>query len=144
MEKLKIDTIVLEGIDRCGKDMLLAHLSRMDRKYILTARGIISNLSYCKIFEREPVNYDLEQHKHELYVFIDVDKDDWAIRCSLTDEPTISYDEHTKAFDKTAHEVKDAGINVLFLNSSEQTIHQMAEEILVAADSLNKIKPERE
>ena len=54
MKKLRIDTIVLEGVDKTGKDTILKYIDIIGKhKYAVYQRGLISNATYSEIYNRE-------------------------------------------------------------------------------------------
>lgn len=134
-----VDTIILDGIDRCGKGQMRGVLSMQDRNYILIDRGLPSCIAYNKIYGREEAKYDLKSHENELFVHLYVDKKDWEIRCKLTNEPPIDYDLHMNEFCKTFEYLENHGMKVLVLNTSEgQSIYEMSRIILEEADRYNR------
>ena len=55
-KKLKIDTIILEGIDKTGKDTIQQYIYRLKKgRYAVYNRGNISNAAYDKIFNRNDI-----------------------------------------------------------------------------------------
>ena len=132
-----IDTIVLDGIDKCGKNLLMGVLANLDRKYILVCRGLQSCLSYDEIYDRPRVKYDFQSHRNELFVFLDIEENDWKIRCKLTNEPKIDYNEHNSVFQKTFDVLANSGLTTFRVYPSKDSVYQMAKAILDFADEMN-------
>lgn len=136
-EALKIDTICIEGPDKTGKDTLAAYLSQMTRDIIITVRGMISNIAYHRIYHREECAYDVNAHKHEVYVMLDADPQDQKIRCKLTHEEESFYEQQRVMFRAVADEFSDKGLIVLHANTSEETPYKLARRILDLVENLN-------
>lgn len=136
--KLKIDTICLSGIDRCGKDTMYRVVGALDRKYILECRGLPDNITYNRLFGRE-TEYALLQHKNTLYVHLYVAKPDWLLRCKLTNEPPIDYEKHVEEFCATFEHLHRVGLKTMTVYTSEESIYNIAKKILEYADSLNNL-----
>lgn len=133
----KFYTVVFEGIDRCGKTTMRYFLGKMSNHTLITYdRGIITNVAWNKMLGRK-FEYDLDMWKNTLFVHLTVDKDDWEIRCKLTNEDPINYDEHTKMYVDAFKEFNDNGFHVRTYNTSEMTHKQISEDILEYLNSLN-------
>ena len=75
---MKIDTIVIEGVDKTGKDTLLKYIDMIgNHRYAIYTRGNISNIVYAKAFNRNVNNYKM--HPHIFYVLLTGEKDDLDI-----------------------------------------------------------------
>ena len=101
IKKLKIDTIILEGIDKTGKDTIQQYIYRLKKgRYAVYNRGNISNAAYDKIFNRnEYIERDLPNNF--LYILLTVDPDDLKIRFEINNEPEIDREYHAKVFYET-------------------------------------------
>ena len=110
----KYYTVIFEGIDKTGKDQLARYVDEIcGHDMCLPRRGIVSNVAYAKLYGREAPEYDLSNHKHEIYVLLRCsDKTDWKMRCKLTNEPAIDYEKNVEVFEttwdwfKTVHDPK--------------------------------------
>ena len=81
--KFKIDTIILEGVDKTGKDTLVQYIDKVcNHKYAVYQRGNISNNAYAKIFNRQTYNYNMSHNV--LYVLLTADIEDLKIRFKIT------------------------------------------------------------
>jgi hypothetical protein len=86
--KYKVFNVEFDGIDKSGKDSIMHQIfSYAPNKYIPKARGLISQLAYTKIFNRD-AEYDVSKGyiDNTLFVLLTVDEDDWNIRGDLSHE----------------------------------------------------------
>lgn len=142
--KLKVFNIELDGIDKCGKDSVRPYVFYLEPgKYLCRARGLISQIAYAKLYKRD-IEWDgVDYAKSTLFVLLEVDKQDWEIRCKLTNEPNtgFTYEEMTQAFKLALYELKerfDVSENqILVFNTSEYTPYAIADEIKTHLEYLN-------
>lgn len=142
--KLKVFNIELDGIDKCGKDSVRPYVFYLEPgKYLCRARGLISQIAYAKLYKRK-LEFDAEMYtKNTLFVLLEVNKQDWEIRCKLTNEPNtgFTYEEMTQAFKLALHEVKERfnvqENQILVFNTSEDTPYTIADEIKTHLEYLN-------
>lgn len=138
MGQLKYYNIYLDGIDKCGKDLINTYINYLANfKYLNKSRGLITMMAYSEKFNRK-YDYDLESMKHSVHFLIDVDKDDWAVRCRNTNEPSINYEYDTALFNKAYNKLEEAGYKVYKFNSSVDTPYAIACKIIAILNSLNK------
>lgn len=134
----KYYTVVLEGIDKTGKDQLARYIDQYCGHWMcIPRRGIVSNIAYAKLYGREAPEYDVENHKHELYVLLRADKEDWKMRCHLTNEPAIDYEQNVQVFEDTWKWLKTTGIPCIEFDTTGMTPHQIAHAIIAKIASLN-------
>lgn len=145
MKNIKVFNIEFDGIDKCGKDTVKSQIWYFaPGMYLPRARGLISQLAYAKLYKRD-VNYNIERGyvMNTLFVLLEVDKQDWEIRCKLTNEPNtgFTYEEMTQAFKLALYELKerfDVPENqILVFNTSEYTPYIIADEIKTHLEYLN-------
>lgn len=137
MGKINKYIVFIDGIDKAGKDLVASYVDYLsNRKYIAKARGIISQVAFSKLYNR---NYDyLLDPNNSIQVYLTVDKPDWQIRCKLNNEPSIDYETNLEAFNKAKNFIKNSGYTVLEFNTSEETAFSIANKIVSFMDSLNK------
>lgn len=142
--KLKVFNIELDGIDKCGKDSVRPYVFYLEPgKYLCRARGLISQIAYAKLYKRYIEWNGIDYAKNTLFVLLEVDKQDWEIRCKLTNEPNTSftYEQMTQAFKLALYELKerfDVSENqILVFNTSEYTPYAIADEIKTHLEYLN-------
>lgn len=116
MTESKFYTIVLDGIDKTGKDLIAKYIWELDNSVHVVVRGWPSMQAYARIYERS-INYALPQ-KDALYVHLLADCDDWRIRCKLTDEPAIDYALHNFRFDEAFTTLVSNDYYTFTINSS--------------------------
>lgn len=145
MKNIKVFNIEFDGIDKCGKDTVKSQIWYFaPGMYLPRARGLISQLAYAKLYKRD-VNYDIERGyvMNTLFVLLEVDKQDWEIRCKLTNEPNtdFTYEEMTKAFRLALYEVKERfnvpENQILVFNTSVNTPYAIAKKITTHLEYLN-------
>ena len=142
--KFKIFNIELDGIDKCGKDSVRPYVFYLEPgKYLCRARGLISQIAYAKLYKRK-LEFDAETYtKNTLFVLLEVNKQDWEIRCKLTNEPNtgFTYEEMTQAFNLALYEVKERfnvpENQILVFNTSEYTPYAIADKIKTHLEYLN-------
>ena len=142
--KLKVFNIELDGIDKCGKDSVRPYVFYLEPgKYLCRARGLISQIAYAKLYKRDIEWNGAYYTKNTLFVLLEVNKQDWEIRCKLTNEPSLvfTYEEMTQAFKLALYELKerfDVPENqILVFNTSEYTPYAIADEIKTHLEYLN-------
>lgn len=136
---MKYDTIVLEGIDKTGKDTILRYICELSNyKYLVQSRGILSQIAYSKLYNRD-YKYEIKnKYNNVLFVYLTVDREDWNIRCNMTNEPVISYDDNVDAFHYTIIECCKY-INIINFNTSKKTPYQIAKQIVEYMNELNEV-----
>ena len=143
MRKMEYHTIVLEGIDKTGKDSLARYIDEVSgHRYVLPRRGVVSNIAYAKLYGRADFpEYPLDQHSHEVYVLLRcTSKVDWEMRCRLTGEAPISYEKNVAAFEEVWANFKasrDSAINLEY-DTSHMTLIDIATDIVKKVDALNE------
>ena len=133
--KFKIDTIILEGVDKTGKDTLVQYIDKVcNHKYAVYQRGNISNNAYAKIFNRQTYNYSMSHNA--LYVLLTADVEDLKIRFKITNEPNIDIKTHLEVFEDTFAEMTK-GCYASKYNTSELTPYKIAKSIVDLVDNIN-------
>lgn len=142
--KLKVFNIELDGIDKCGKDSIRPYVFYLEPgKYLCRARGLISQIAYAKLYKRDIEWNGAYYTKNTLFVLLEVNKQDWEIRCKLTNEPSLgfTYEEMTQAFNLALYELKERfnvpEDRILVLNTSANTPYAIAKEITTHLEYLN-------
>ena len=106
---MKYYSICIDGIDKTGKDTLLGFIDRLsNHKYIINVRGMLSQIAYSDLYKRD-FNYDLSTQQHILNVLLTADKEDWEVRCKLTREPAINYEDNCEVFEEAYTALHRAG-----------------------------------
>jgi hypothetical protein len=135
---IKYYKVVLDGIDKTGKDKIREYVRSLSRgRYTCSARGIMSLLAYSKLYERN-YKYDLSNEKNTINVLLDVQKEDWEIRCKLTQEPLINFEQNRMAFQYSREELLKNELIVLEYNTTLYTPYYIALDIIKKMDKLNE------
>lgn len=125
-----IRMISIEGIDKSGKGLVFKYLQQLGNyEHLILDRGPLSNYVFSKMFKRGH-QYDIRSFSDILFVFLDVEKEDWEIRRKITGEQKISYFEHYAAYQAAINDFKANGCVFLRYNTSVNTPYQIAKDIL--------------
>lgn len=143
--KLKVFNIELDGIDKCGKDSVRPYVFYLEPgKYLCRARGLISQIAYAKLYKRN-IDWDaITYAKNTLFVLLKVDKQDWEIRCKLTNEPNtgFTYEEMSIAFFRATLELQKrfnvTSEQIMQFNTSNMPPYYIAKCICDRLKSLNE------
>lgn len=133
--------VFIEGIDKSGKDTIARYVNEYTNyAHYVSARGPMSVIAYSEKFGRDSDNFEyLKKIKDNiLIVYLVVDEDDFNIRCKLTNEPFINYNDDCKLFDDAAkYCMSTLGLNVSKANTSKQTPQQIATLIVHTINALS-------
>lgn len=132
---MKYYTIVLDGIDKSGKDTIARYIWLLDNRLKTVVRGWPSLYAYNKKYNRN-TDYELP-YKNALYVKLNVNYEDWKIRCDITNEPKIDYQFDKELFAEAFHVLQSNGYNVVAYNTTEDTAYTIALAIVNKMKSLN-------
>lgn len=142
--KLKVFNVELDGIDKCGKDAIRPYIFYQEPgKYLCRARGLISQIVYAKLYNRK-IDWDATDYcKNTLFVLLSVNKEDWEIRCKITNEPNtgFTFEEMQEAFIETYCEIKTR-FNIpenqmLYFDTSIFTPYEISSDIIKRLAFLN-------
>lgn len=137
--KTNIYCCSIDGIDKSGKSTLIKYLARLSNFTLnILDRGPITNIVWNKIQKRD-VEYDLEMWKKTLFVRLNVDKEDWKIRCSIHHEPDmpLTYEAMSEAYDDVFAHFKNNGFYILEFNTTKLTAYKIAKKIIEFLNELN-------
>lgn len=158
MKKFKVFNIEFDGMDKSGKDSIMRQIfSCRPNMYIPKSRGIMSQIAYGKMFNRD-YEYELESGycKNTLFVYLTVNEDDWNIRCDLTNEHAlnekrkdveskITYNKSNICFEYAYEYIlkyfKENGISedhIMKFNTSEYTPVQIIKLVCERLDKMNQ------
>lgn len=131
--------IVIDGIDKTGKDLLLQYITRLsNHKFVIQARGILSQVAYSKLYGRNYV-YDLSLYRNDIIFYLTAENEDLNVRFSVNNEPKIDLDQNKQIFDEAAKELTDAGIKVIKINTSVSTPYETAKYIIKVMEDLGNV-----
>lgn len=137
---MKINKIIVEGVDKTGKDLICKYLIRLSNfKYEVHSRGVISNEVYDILYARE--GYERVLDKDTMYVLLDADKDDLDIRFKITNEPEIKNLNTHRILFKTIFDrmmIDNEHDYHLEFNTSRLTPYMIAKKILRDVEEINE------
>lgn len=147
MAEINVFNVEFDGIDKTGKDTIKQGLWYVaPGKYLSRARGLLSQIAYAKLYDRDIEYVDEGYTKNTLFVFLTVDKEDWKIRCRLTNEKDIDdddYESHTKAFENAVKYIIDKGVptsHIMHFNTSYETPYQIIKSVNNRLKELNNLE----
>ena len=136
IKKLKVYTVIIDGIDKSGKDTIAKYVWYIDKRLNVFVRGWPSLVVYAKKFNRQ-CEYELP-YKDVLYVHCYVDKNDWLIRCNITNESKINYDNDTQMFFDAFNVLNNNNYYIMNFNTTELTPYIIAKQIVNKINELNE------
>ena len=154
--KFKVFIVEFDGIDKAGKDSIMAQIfSAAPNKYIPKARGLLSQIAYAKLYNRD-YEYEVTDGylENTLFVYLTVDQEDWKIRCDVTREfeknrfrsdmeGELKYSSNKAAFDY-AYDVLENKLKnkkqIIKFNTSEVTPYKIITEVVKRLEELNEEK----
>ena len=127
-----ISRIEIEGVDKTGKDTVLKYIEQMTNyKYVLHARGFVSQIVYSKIYNR---NYDYTKvandNTNTLVEYLTSNKADLEIRHKISKEPKIDINRDIEVFDNVIANLSNSGFKILVFNTSYITPYKIALAVL--------------
>lgn len=127
-----IRTIILEGVDRTGKDSIRHEIVKQSNgKIVVMCRSYISQIVYSRIYGRninEKEYFDLIKKTKKLgyeYYILTADLNILLERFKQTNEPMIDIKRDLNAFNNIAKE-----LNIKVINTSFKTPSELAREII--------------
>lgn len=137
---MKINKIIVEGVDKTGKDLICKYLNHLSNfKYEVHSRGVISNEVYDILYVRE--GYERVLDKDTMYVLLDADKDDLDIRFKITNESEIKNLNTHRILFKTIFDrmmIDNEHDYHLEFNTSRLTPYMIAKKILRDVEEINE------
>lgn len=138
-KEMKYYTIILDGVDKCGKDTIRKILFKIDRgRYLCEARGYLSCMVYGEETNR-PYRYDISSQKYVMNILLDVSKEDQQNRLLQASESNDKYDIESKLFDKYYNILKSKGYMTLRYNTSKMSAEDIAKDINERMNKLNNL-----
>lgn len=126
-------TIEIEGIDKTGKDLIKQYIIELSNyKYVVHTRGILSNMVYAEKYNRD---FDYIINYKPIIIYLEVNRDDWDIRCKINHEPKIDYELDLNLFEKYINTLKTQEVMILRYNTSEITPINIAKSVLNYIDT---------
>lgn len=154
--KYKVFNVEFDGIDKSGKDSIMHQIFAVaPNKYIPKARGLLSQIAYSKLYNRDSV-YDVTEGyiANTLFILLTVEEDDWNVRCKLTGEHeknksrsdmegAVVYKSNSEAFEFAYNYLLDQykdkyEDHFLAYNTSQMTPIQIINDVVEHLEELNK------
>ena len=154
--KYKVFNVEFDGIDKSAKGSIMHQIFAVaPNKYIPKARGLLSQIAYSKLYNRDSV-YDVTEGyiANTLFVLLTVEEDDWNVRCKLTGEHeknksrsdmegAVVYKSNSEAFEFAYNylleQYKDKyEDHFLTYNTSQMTPIQIINDVVEHLEELNK------
>jgi thymidylate kinase len=127
-----IRTVILEGVDRTGKDSIRHEIVKQSNgKIVVMCRSYISQIVYSRIYNRninEQEYYNLIEKTKEIgyeYYILTADYQVLLERFKATNELMIDIKRDLTAFENIAKE-----LNIKLIDTSFKTPNELAKEIL--------------
>lgn len=127
-----IRTIILEGVDRTGKDSIRHEIVKQSNgKIVVMCRSYISQIVYSRIYNRninEQEYYDLIEKTKDIgyeYYILTADYKVLLERFKATNEQMIDIKRDLIAFEKIAKE-----LNIKLIDTSIKMPSELAKEII--------------
>lgn len=154
--KFKVFNVEFDGMDKAGKDSIMAQIfSAAPNKYISNARGLLSQIAYAKLYNRD-WEYEFTDGylDNTLFVYLTVDQGDWKVRCEVSHEfeknkfrsdleGELEYTSNRDAFEYAYEVVKDRLKNksqIMKFNTTEVTPYNIIMEVVKRLEELNEEK----
>lgn len=154
--RYRVFNVEFDGIDKSGKDSIMHQIFAVaPNKYIPKARGLLSQVAYADLYKRDVEYLVTEGYiENTLFVLLEVDKEDWDVRCKLTGEheknksrsdmeAAVVYESNSEAFSK-AYELlynrykEEYADHFMRFNTSKQTPISIIKEVVARLEELNK------
>lgn len=151
MKSFKVFNVEFDGIDKSGKDTIMKQIfSAAPNLYIPKSRGLISQIAYSHIYNRD-FEYKVTKGylENTLFVLLDVEEEDWKIRCDISGEHLnnryrsdmegdVEFVSNTEGFNFAYDYLKSLGANIIRFNTSVLTPYQIIKNVIAILDNLNK------
>lgn len=139
LKKLKHTQVVFEGPNRAGKTTTKRAFEELTKwKYITIDRGLMTGYVMTRIFNRDLIDYDLEQFRDVVFVYLTADVKDIEERYRLTDHEEFPMIEEMKLFDEIERKLISEGFHILRFNTSRLSSNEIALQIQEYIERLNK------
>ena len=127
----------LDGPDKTGKSTICKYITMLSNyRFATHDRGYMTQVAYSKKFNR---NYDFTlPSKDTVFILLTVDKIEHDIRCKITNEPKINFEEDMQLFAEVYQKLVSLGYKCLCYNTSKMTAVEIAKNIIYEIDTWEK------
>lgn len=130
--------ITIDGVDRTGKNTLHGYLALLtNHKYVITDRGILTQIAYNEKFNRG-INYNINNYRNNIIVYLYAEPEDLKIRCKLTNEPPFDIKSDLELFTRRLEELEGNGFIVYRYNTSINTPFAIALDLKEKLEELEE------
>jgi hypothetical protein len=156
MKEIEVFNVEFDGIDKAGKDSIMHQIFAVaPNKYIPKSRGLLSQIAYSKLYNRDFVYKISEGYiQNTLFVLLTVDEEDWNVRCKLTGEHEknksrsdmeagVVYSTNSEVFEFAYNYLLDIYGNkysdhFMKFNTTETTPYNIITQVVERLEELNK------
>lgn len=128
--------IILEGVDRSGKDSMQDAIDAATRyKHIITDRGPIGFQAYCEIFNKpeslflayQKMEHDLLDLPNVLVIYLTAADEELVTRCLMTDHEILDFKHHKSVYEKYLNNSKLPSITV---DTTTKHVSEIVQEMI--------------
>lgn len=128
MSRVPAKLVILEGVDRSGKDSLWDAIDRITKyKHYVHDRGPVGFLVYDEFYDKSPDRHidDLEnlkdwaKLKNVVIIYLECNTKELMRRVEETEHEPVPFDEHKALYDKYLIEAMNLGIQVEQVRTDE-------------------------
>ena len=128
--------IILEGVDRSGKDSMQDAIDKATRyKHVITDRGPIGFMAYCEIFNKShelfrhycQMELALKKLNDVLVIYLTADTETLVDRCIKTDHEILDFDYHKKIYETY---VDSSPLPTIKVNTTHKHVDEIVQDLI--------------
>ncbi|PEN61668.1 hypothetical protein [Bacillus wiedmannii] len=128
--------IILEGVDRSGKDSMQDAIDSITRyKHMVMDRGPIGFKAYCEIFNKdEELFKSYDQMEKEMFIlhdvlviYIDCDTEVLVDRCLKTDHELLDFNYHKFVYEKFFNESR---LDKIKVDTTKRHVREIVQDLV--------------
>lgn len=128
--------IILEGVDRSGKDSMQDAIDAATRyKHLIMDRGSIGFKAYCEIFGKPEELFNSYQSMEEqlagldnvLVIYLTASTEVLVDRCLKTNHEILDFDFHKKVYEKY---VKDSLLPSITVDTTNRHVKEIVQDLI--------------
>lgn len=123
-------TVYIDGIDKSGKSTLVAYIRSLSSFNVIPVdRGPITGciMSGKSIEQSKEI---FKKYSNQICVFLDVEPEDWKIRCAHSNERMIPPQVYSGDWDTYSNVAQENGMIVWRYDTSRLTPYKIAKDII--------------
>lgn len=127
----------LDGPDKTGKSTLAQYITQLSNyRFATHDRGYMTQVVYNKKFGR---NFEYSKpSKDTIYILLTTCAKEHDIRCKITNEPKINFEEDMQMFLDVYESLAKDGYKCLFYNTSLSSFYDIANDIIKHIDKFEE------